>query len=168
MFNPPPPAGRRNPGAPAGRGLIWDSVFGRLPLCVAPTERVDRCSLFFVRAGLRVSVEKSVLCPVSRLTYLGVDVGFRRAAAQVKAGALIPVRDAISRCCEFWPVLWRQRLAGHLNFLRPFLKLPLEAVSAVLDGDIDAFVDSGHSRSGHQVTSSDLTSEKENLFEGSS
>ena len=35
-------------------------------------------------------------------------------------------------------MLWRQRLAGLVNFLRPFLKLPLEAVGAILDRDVDA------------------------------
>ena len=34
------------------------------------------------------------------------------------------------------PVLWRQRLAGYLNFIRPCLRMPLELVRAVHDGDL--------------------------------
>ena len=50
------------------------------------------------------------------------------------------LRVALTQCSAAWPVTWRQRLAGYVNFVRPCLKLPLEIVSAVRDGDCDACV----------------------------
>ena len=93
---------------------------------------------YFTRAGININFEKSVLSPVSRIIYLGVDIDLSRAAARVKPGVLSSVRSAMMQCSTFWPVVWRQRLAGYVNFLRPCLKLPLEVVSAILDGDVDA------------------------------
>ena len=48
------------------------------------------------------------------------------------------LRAAVSGCSPSWPLLKRQRLAGFVNFVRPCLKLPLEVVSAVRDGDREA------------------------------
>ena len=93
---------------------------------------------YFSQAGINVNFEKSVLSPVSRLIYLGVDVDLGRAAARVKPGVLDGVRSAVARCSAAWPVIWRQRLPGYVIFLRPCLKLPLEVVGAILDGDVDA------------------------------
>ena len=93
---------------------------------------------YFTHAGININFEKSILSPVSRIIFLGIDVDLSRAAARVKPGILSSVRDAMMQCSPAWPVVWRQRLAGFVNFLRPCLKLPLETVNAILDGDVDA------------------------------
>lgn len=93
---------------------------------------------YFARAGININFEKSVLSPVSRVIYLGIDVDLSHAAAQVKPGILCSVRSAMMQCSASWPAVWRQRLAGYVNFLRPCLKLPLEVVRAILDGDAGA------------------------------
>ena len=71
---------------------------------------------YFSQAGINVNFEKLVLSPVSRLMHLGVDVDLGRAAARVKPGVLDGVSSAVARCSAAWPVIWRQRLAGYVNF----------------------------------------------------
>ena len=93
---------------------------------------------FLSHAGIVINREKSVLAPVSQITYLGVDVHLDRASASVQTGVIQSVRDALMRCSPLLSVLWRQRLAGFVNFLRPCLKLPLEVNAAILDGDVEA------------------------------
>ena len=102
-----------------------------------------RCQLigiadYFARLGIVINVHKSVLTPDSRVIYLGVDIDLCLAAARVKQGVLSSVRSAMVTCSASWPMVWRQRLAGYVNFLRPCLKLPLEVVRAILDGDADS------------------------------
>ena len=85
-----------------------------------------------------MNFEKSVLSPVSRLTYLGVELRLDRAVASVRSGVVRSVRAALRQCSPSCSVLWRQRLAGFVNFLRPCMKLPLEVIRAILDGDVEA------------------------------
>ena len=90
---------------------------------------------FLVTAGFQLNVAKSLLSPVTRLIYLGIDIDLRAACVHVASDTLCRLRAALSVCDGQWPFLWRQRLAGYLNFVRPCLKLPLELVRAVYDGD---------------------------------
>ena len=59
-------------------------------------------------------------------------------SARVRSDVILPLQDALLHCSPAWPLGWRQRLAGFVNFVRPLLKLPLELVSAVRDGDSEA------------------------------
>ena len=90
---------------------------------------------FLSSIGFNINFEKSILRPVSRLVYLGVDIDFASACTLVPHDTLSLLRSAIAACDESRPLLWRQRLAGYVNFIRPCLKLPLELVRAVGDGD---------------------------------
>ena len=92
---------------------------------------------FFASVGINVNFEKSVLSPVSHVIYLGVELDLVQAAANVKPEVLGAVREAMLQCGPDWSILSRQRLAGYVNFLRPCLKLPLEVVRAILDGDLE-------------------------------
>ena len=60
-----------------------------------------------------------VFSPVSRVTYLGVDVDLARAAAGVRPDVLGAVRLAVLLCSASAPLTWRQRLAGYVNFVAP-------------------------------------------------
>ena len=95
-------------------------------------------SEFLSGAGFCLNLEKSVLTPTSDLIFLGIDLDLMAGTARVKAGVLPALRAAVSACSPSWPLLKRQRLAGFVNFVRPCLKLPLEIVSAVRDGDSEA------------------------------
>ena len=104
----------------------WFCIFEWLLIYVSFAFWFPRYSRFLTRVGFNVHVEKSILCPVSRLDYLGVDIDLVSACPHVLPATLSVLRSAIAKCDEFWPSLWRQRLAGYLNFVRPCLKLPLE------------------------------------------
>ena len=103
-------------------------------------QAADLCGVsdYLARAGIIINFPESVLLPVSRVRNQGVDVDMARAAASVRPDVLGAVRCAMLVCSASAPATWRQRLAGYGNFLRPCLKLPLEVVRAVLDGDGDA------------------------------
>lgn len=91
---------------------------------------------FLVKIGFQLNLAKSILSPVSRLVYLGIDIDLDGGCTHVAHDTLCRLRAALSVCDERRPVLWRQRLAGYLNFIRPCLRLPLELVRAVHDGDL--------------------------------
>ena len=95
---------------------------------------------FFASVGINVNFQKAVLSPVSHVIYIGVELDLVQAATNVKPAILGVVREAMLQCGPDWSVLSRQCLAGYVNFLRPCLKLPLEVVRAVLDGDAQACV----------------------------
>lgn len=90
---------------------------------------------FFTDTGLSINFHKSVTRPTSRLCYLGVDLNLASSSISVKRDIIEPLRTALLQCSADWSQLSRQRLAGFVNFVRPCLKLPLEVVTAVLDGD---------------------------------
>ena len=93
---------------------------------------------FLTEVGLCINLDKSVIVPATAVTFLGVLINLIECSAQVKSEVIVPLRSALSRCSADWPLMWRQRLAGFVNFVRPFMKLPLEIVKAVRDGDHSA------------------------------
>ena len=93
---------------------------------------------FLSKIGLCLNFEKSILTPVSSLFFLGVDIDLCHCSARVKRDVLVPLRTALSACSSAWPSTWQQRLAGFVNFVRPLMKLPLEVVAVVRDGDCGA------------------------------
>ena len=93
---------------------------------------------FLSEVGLCLNFEKSVLTPVSSIIFLGVELDLCHCSARVKRDVLFPLRSALAACSSAWPSTWRQRLAGYVNFVRPLMKLPLEVVAAVRDGDCGA------------------------------
>ena len=123
---------RRFPGV-IGMAYLDDFLF--MARCAADLSGVAD---FLVSAGFQLNFSKSLLCPVSRLTYFGIDVDLGAACTRVAPDTLRQLRAALSVCFRWRPVLWRQRLAGYINFVRPCLKLPLELVRAVHDGDHDS------------------------------
>lgn len=93
---------------------------------------------FLSGAGFCINVSKSVLCPTSVLVYLGVELNLRECLVRLLPGVVRSLRAALEVCCLDCPLAWRERLAGYLSFARICLKLPLEAVNAVRDGDSNA------------------------------
>ena len=120
---------------PGVNGMVYLDDFLFLARC--PRDLIG-ISEFLSGAGFCLNLEKSVLTPTSDLIFLGIDLDLMAGTARVKAGVLPALRAAVSACSPSWPLLKRQRLAGFVNFVRPCLKLPLEIVSAVRDGDSGA------------------------------
>ena len=98
-------------------------------------ESLTGIAAFFTDLGLCVNFDKSVLIPSTVVTFLGVTIDLENSCARVRDDSVSLLRAGVSRCSACWPLTWRQRLAGFVNFARPLLRLPLEVVSAVRDGD---------------------------------
>lgn len=120
---------------PGVRGMVYLDDF--LFLSHEPAPLVGICD-FLMDIGLCINFEKSSLAPVSTIVFLGLELNLLNSSARVKRDVLFPLRASLSLCSSAWPPTWRQRLAGFVNFVRPLMKLPLEVVAAVRDGDSDA------------------------------
>ena len=83
-------------------------------------------------------VTQKILQPVSSIVFSGVIINLPVSFARAKLEVVGSLYEALSWCSPVWPLSWRQRLAGFVNVVRPLLKLPLEVVAAVGDGDCDS------------------------------
>ena len=86
--------------------------------------------------GLRINVAKSIVNPTRQLRYLGVEVDLNSRTLSVTPRLQRQVLGAI-QTAPLRSLLYRQRLAGFVNFLRPIAKLPLQVVSEILHGNPD-------------------------------
>ena len=92
--------------------------------------------------GLRISYQKSVLVPTSRLTYLDLDL------SRGSIGVAPALQERMLNAVRMAPQLTlkqAQRLAGYIRFVRPVSRLPLQLVIQVLRRDpaLPRWVDAG-------------------------
>ena len=81
--------------------------------------------------GLTINVKKSQLQPVTELTYLGIHLDLANRTLSVPADLKTKVLRAIADAPQR-SLLYAQRLAGFVNFIRPVAKLPLQIIHEIL------------------------------------
>ena len=92
-------------------------------------------SEFLHESGYVINFQKSIVVPTQKMNYLGLEIDLQDVSMRPRSGVVRLVRHALYNCSVSWPFLWRQRLAGYVNFLRECLRLPLQLIMAILDGD---------------------------------
>ena len=116
-------------------GVIGLSYIDDLLFMSRDPVHLEGIPLFLDQIGLQINYSKSVLQPTSYVLYLGLNIDLEHGRVSVSESALPDIRQALTVCSTQIPLISRQRMAGYINFVRPCLKLPLEVVKAVLDGD---------------------------------
>lgn len=101
-------------------------------LFVAPSaELLAGVAPLLTEWGLRINHAKSVLTPTHTLTYLGIKVDL----LEKRLSITDKLRDRVLQAISDVPnksLLYAQRLAGFVNFVRPISRLPLQLISEIL------------------------------------